>query len=53
MILLYYFTLFAFFVIYDKFDGLCEELNICFSIIFDQTYKNDGGIGGYINFGKE
>jgi hypothetical protein len=53
IILEYYFTIIAYYAIYEDFNGLCDDLYVCFSIIFDQTFKNDGGIGGYLSKTKE
>jgi len=35
----YYFTIIAFYYLYEEFDGWCESLYGCFSVIFDQSYK--------------
>lgn len=35
----YYFTLIAYFVFYQGFEELCEDLWGCYSLIFDQTFK--------------
>ena len=35
----YFFTIIAFYFLYDTFDGWCDNLYTCFSVIFDQSYK--------------
>ena len=35
----YYFTIIAFYYLYDTFGGWCDSLYGCFSVIFDQSYK--------------
>lgn len=44
LICTYFFSLTAFYLFSDRFNGTCDNLITCFSIIFDYMYKNDGGI---------
>ncbi len=39
IILEYYFTLIAYYLLYNNFYETCENLISCYSIIFDQTFK--------------
>lgn len=43
----YIFSLTAYYWFSDRFQGLCDSLLTCYSVIFDYMYKNDGGITSY------
>ena len=45
----YFFTLFAYTFFYDSYDGKCETLLYCFLETFDKAFKNNGGIGGWLD----
>jgi len=53
IIIQYYFTLVAFYIFYDSFQDLCEDLYQCFSLILDQTFKTNSGIGSFFPIFKE
>lgn len=46
IILEYYFTLIGYMVYYDDYQGMCDELWVCFFTTFDWTFKDTGAIGG-------
>ncbi|CAD8210359.1 unnamed protein product [Paramecium octaurelia] len=45
----YFFTLFAYIFFYDDYSGKCESLLYCFLETFDKAFKNNGGIGGWLD----
>jgi len=48
IIIQYYFALAAFYIFYESFQDYCEDLYQCFSLILDQTFKTNSGIGSFI-----
>eukprot|EP00656_Telonema_subtile_P003821 TRINITY_DN11731_c0_g1_i2.p1 TRINITY_DN11731_c0_g1~~TRINITY_DN11731_c0_g1_i2.p1 ORF type:complete len:425 (-),score=119.83 TRINITY_DN11731_c0_g1_i2:42-1316(-) len=47
-IIIYMFSLVAFKFFSTDYNGGCETLVQCYRVTFDQGFKNDGGIGGYL-----
>jgi len=45
----YFFTLFAYTFFYESYDNKCETLLYCFLETFDKAFKNNGGIGGWLD----
>jgi inositol 1,4,5-triphosphate receptor type 1/inositol 1,4,5-triphosphate receptor type 3 len=45
----YFFTLIAYVYFYDDYDNKCDSLLYCFLETFDKAFKNNGGIGGWLN----
>ena len=45
----YYFTLFAFTSYYELYEGRCGSMIYCFMETFDKAFKNNGGIGGWLD----
>ncbi|EGR27978.1 hypothetical protein IMG5_185610 [Ichthyophthirius multifiliis] len=47
LLFIYFFSLFGY-IFFDKaYHGRCQELYLCFFETFDQTFKNNGGLGGF------
>ena len=44
----YYFTVWSYLYFYKAFDGRCESIYMCLFEAFDQTYKSNGGLGGWL-----
>lgn len=50
IIINYLFSIWAYIDFYEQFENNCDSLILCFRTIFDQGYKNSGGIGMWIDF---
>ena len=50
VIINYLFSIWAYVDYYEQFGGNCESLLLCFRTIFDQGYKNSGGIGMWLDY---
>eukprot|EP01017_Pseudomicrothorax_dubius_P003315 TRINITY_DN10446_c0_g1_i2.p1 TRINITY_DN10446_c0_g1~~TRINITY_DN10446_c0_g1_i2.p1 ORF type:complete len:365 (-),score=81.01 TRINITY_DN10446_c0_g1_i2:712-1806(-) len=48
-IVVYVFTLIGFTFLHDDYQGYCEELWSCFLKVFDNTFKSNGGLGGWLD----
>ena len=53
IIIQYYFTLAAYYIFFESFQDYCEDLYQCFSLILDQTFKTNSGIGSFLPIFKE
>ena len=50
LVIMYVFTVFSYFYLYKVYaDGFCDSLWRCLLTSFDKSFKNDGGIGGFLN----
>ena len=50
IVLMYVFTLFAFYWLDDRYpEGYCDSMFICLITAWDKSFKNDGAIGGFLN----
>lgn len=49
----YYFTIWAYMSFFPAFFGRCESLYMCLVESFDQTYKSNGGLGGWLENNEE
>ncbi|EGR32968.1 MIR domain protein [Ichthyophthirius multifiliis] len=47
LLFIYFFTIFGYVFFISAYKGRCDELYMCFFETFDQTFKNNGGLGGY------
>lgn len=48
LILTYYFSILFYYNFYQDHSPICNNLWLCFSFIFDQTYKNDAGFVSFV-----
>ena len=47
---MYVFTVFSYFYLFKVYSkGFCDSLFRCLLTSFDKSFKNDGGIGGFLN----
>jgi inositol 1,4,5-triphosphate receptor type 1/inositol 1,4,5-triphosphate receptor type 3 len=49
ILLNYYFTLIGYSFYFDLYDGRCGSMLYCFMETFDKAFKNNGGIGGWMD----
>lgn len=50
LVLMYVFTLFAYYWIYESYPGdFCESTFVCLITAVDRSFKFDGGLGGYLD----
>lgn len=50
IVLMYVFTLFAYYWLYESYPGdFCESTFVCLITAIDRSFKFDGGIGGYLS----
>lgn len=49
ILLIYVASLFGYTFFYSDYSGICDSTLVCFLTTFDETFKNNGGIGGYLS----
>lgn len=50
IVIVYLFTIFSYFMFEDYFSPNCKGLLQCFMVLWDQSFKNSGGIGGFLDY---
>merc|ERR1712054_31164 len=49
IVIVYFFAVFAYADVVHYPENTCESLAQCFITTFDQGFKNDGGVGGFLD----
>lgn len=49
IIIVYFLTLFTYWHFSEDYNLLCQDLRTCLLVTLDQTFKNDGGVGNFLN----
>lgn len=49
IIMVYLFSLIGYAVFDSHFQGHCSDLLTCMSVVYDQGFKSDGGVGGFMD----
>lgn len=50
IVIVYLFAIFSYFLLEEYFNPNCRGLLQCLLVVWDQSFKNSGGIGGYLDY---